>query len=252
MQAKNSIFLKTVVLLVLFLQGATAYSASFTELKAPESRRLLYSLPKNFNGNAMLFFHGAQGNAQVLLDNAPTADIIQRMLDAGFLVVLPEARQSFKVGAYLASWESSTVTNPDTHFVDWIMDTARQALPQLKDIYLMGGSNGVSMASRIAKNHPEVAGLVAMNGLDADQLSVDANGVLMTNDTFTIPATHAPMLMISSKQDGMLSFVDQQKYLKKARLAGISVMVFINETAGHNWGEWTEQYHDDIVGWLKK
>ncbi|NOT84176.1 MAG: hypothetical protein HOP02_05185 [Methylococcaceae bacterium] len=240
------------LLLLLVMNGTIAYSATFNELKAPDSRRLLYNIPSNFNGSAVIFFHGAQGNAQVLINDAPTADIIQKMLDAGFLVVLPEARQDFKVGPYIASWESNTETNPDTKYVDWIIDTGRQALPQLKEFYLMGGSNGVSMASRIAKNHQDIAGMVAMNGLDADQFSVNPDGSLVTNDTFSIPVKHAPILMISSKQDGLMSFASQQKYLKKARQAGVSSMVIVNEDADHNWGEWTIQYHDDIVGWLRK
>ncbi len=251
MRIKFAFLLKTLILVFLFTTAA--FSSTFTELKSPDaSRRLLYSLPANFNGSGVIFFHGALGYAEVLLKDAPTADIIQKMLDAGFLVVLPEARQNFILGPYWAAWESTTVNNPDTQFIDWIINTARQALPQLKDLYVMGGSNGVSMASRIAKNHRDIAGLVTMNGLDADQFSINAKGEVVISDNFTITATHAPVLMISSKQDEMASFDSQQKYLKKIRQAGVSAMMIINETASHNWGEWTMQYHDDIVGWLKK
>lgn len=240
-----------IIFIVLFLSSAAAYAVDFIALPAPESRRLLYRLPENFNGIAVIFFHGATGNAQVLLNDAPTADIIQKMLNAGFLVILPEARQNFKVGPYNASWESNTQTNPDTKYIDWIINAARQALP-IKEIYVMGGSNGVSMASRVVKNHTDIAGMVAMNGYDADQFSVNADGSLLTNTTFSIPANHAPLLMISSKGDGAMGFADQQVFLKKVRQAGISAMMIVNETAGHNWGEWTIQYHDDMIGWIKK
>lgn len=254
MQTRIALVLKILALIFIFFMSVTvSFSSTFTELKSPDaSRRLLYNLPTNFNGSTVIFFHGALGYAEVLLKDAPTADIIQKMLDAGFLVVLPEARQNFILGPYWAAWESTTASNPDTQFIDWIIDTARQALPQLKDVYVMGGSNGVSMASRIAKNHRDLAGLVSMNGLDADQFSIDSKGETLINENFSIPSTHAPVLMISSKQDGMASFNSQQKYLQKIRQAGVSGMAIINETGGHNWGEWTMQYHDDIVGWLKK
>ena len=61
---------------VLLMGSAVTYAVDFIELPAPESRRLLYRLPENFNGIAVIFFHGATGNAQVLLNDAPTADII--------------------------------------------------------------------------------------------------------------------------------------------------------------------------------
>lgn len=243
---------KVYFLLLLLLNAAPVYSATFKELKAPESRRLLYSYPDNFKGGAVIFFHGATGNAQGLLNDAPTADMIQKMFDAGFLVILPEARQDFILGPYTASWESNTVTNPDTQFIDWIMTIAKEAIPELKSIYLMGGSNGVSMGSRVAKNHKDIAGLIAINGPDADQYLISASGAVTLNETFSIPATHAPILLITSKKDGLMTFASKQQYIQKARQAGISVMAIVNEYADHNWGEWTMQYHDDIVGWMKK
>ncbi len=254
MQKIYTFLLKTSVLVLLAcLFGTVAISATFTELRSPDfSRRLLYNFPVNFNNSAVIFFHGSQSNAEVLLRDAPTADIIQKMLDAGFLVILPESRQDFFLGHYKASWESTTVSNPDTMFIDWIMDTSREILPQLKEIYLMGGGNGVLMSSRMAKNHQDIAGIVSMNGLDADQVVVDLTGNISINENFSITSTHAPILMISTKQDEMALFKDQQIYFDKVKQAGVSAMMIVDETGGHNWGEWTMQYHDDIVGWLKK
>ena len=239
------------IIIIAQLQSCSeAHASQFQSTPTPDGRVLLYSIPENFNGSAVIFFHGATGSGQVLLDNAPTNDFIQKMLSAGFIVALPSARVDFIAGPFHSAWESDTPVNPDTAMIDWIIDQGRKWIPQLKNVNLVGGSNGVSMASRMAKHRSDIHSMVYMNGLDCDQFTVNNDGTITAIKNFNVPANMPPTLMIVGNLDERMALADKINLLNITRNAGNVALMENDPTAPHNWGDWTIPFHDNMVNWM--
>ncbi|MFI3136133.1 MAG: hypothetical protein QX197_05080 [Methylococcaceae bacterium] len=108
------------------------------------------------------------------------------------------------------------------------------------------------MASRIALERRDIAGLVVLNGANADQVTLDKQTIVFTDANVIIPTWHCPTLIVASTSDDLLPIANKMVYAEKLFDTGISVERFVFEGGDHGWNAWLVGFHKDVVGWLRR
>ncbi|MCX7087803.1 MAG: hypothetical protein NTV00_07095 [Methylococcales bacterium] len=204
--------------------------------------------------------HGSGELADGWLTGAYTAAFVGMAISSGFGIVLPNARTNYVVDGYFyPRWESETQLNPDVDFINDIIDKLVPYYNQsvtiekrIDKIFLLGGSSGGMMASRIALQRRDIAGLVILNGANADQVTLDEQTIVFTDANVIIPAGHCPTLIVASTFDDLLPMANRMVYAEKLFDAGVSVERIVFDGGDHGWNAWAVGFHKDIVGWLRR
>jgi hypothetical protein len=226
------------------------------------NRNVWVESPRNFNGKVVIFFHGACSRVPDVLNDRSISDLRNKLLSQGFVIVYPEAREDFCKGqTYYPRFEPETNLNADVGLVNSIIHDIGKVLYEnffsrlwftlfgdTPKYYVMGGSSGGMMASRMANSRVDLSGMVVVNSINCNGAVIEGDKLTFTPDSLQVAPFHCKTLMVSSINDAIFRYEDKVRY---AAALGDKCTHLIEAGGEHNWSSWTVKYHDDIMKFLK-
>jgi poly(3-hydroxybutyrate) depolymerase len=217
-----------------------------------------------------IVLHGATGSAShlcnPLLSNGDINFVYkfgELLCSKGYILCIPSARSDFGNPGFKPRWESENSNNNDIDYINYITDTvvgeynkANEIKIDTDSIYLIGGSSGGSMASRMALVNPtKYKGIVIVNALNADQIGIMDDGInsklLFDSSKIKIPKNHPRTLLIASTIDSILPLQERINFYNKLYESSIDVSYKLHPHGNHGWGDWMLDFHDHMVDWME-
>lgn len=230
-----------------------------------QTRELLIFKPtlKKKNYPVVLYFHGTNAPVEPVRPvNAPyglynESAFIQKLTDAGFLVIAPTANRIVPYYIYPAvtAWEANVA--PYAQHFEQSRDFAlvRQLFDELEgisnlpidssNIFVAGFSSGGYMASRLSQE-PTWRGRI--RGLIIHSASYGTCVSLQCSVPAQLPDWHPPTLLISNKNDDIVPRRTVDLYLQQLLKNNIPVNTIYSNDGGH---EWLAQHPELIMKWTE-
>lgn len=189
------------------------------------------------------FFEGHEGDEYGGLHQAR---LVARLLDAGYVVLAPEARYD---GA--GFWDTNVVP----YDLTWDVSEDHQLMVELLDaidrgalgpidstrLFATGISSGGYMTSRMAVSYPGRFRALAIQSASYATCS----GVICPVPG--LPADHPPTLFLHGAQDLVVPLFTAEAYAGALEAQGCPTRVVVDEAAGH---EWLSVAPDEIVAFF--
>ena len=175
------------------------------------------------------------------------AQLTARLLDAGYLVLTPEAAGEGLTcwDTNLPRWSQDWAASPDAALMDALLDGLAQDTfgpADLDALYAVGISSGGYMASRMAISYPGMFQRLAI----ASASYATCAGVLCRRPD-DLPPDHPPTLFLHGGLDAVVPIWTMFAYRDALEEAGVEVDTEIRPLAGHGW---TKDAPEAVVGWL--
>jgi poly(3-hydroxyoctanoate) depolymerase len=157
-------------------------------------------------------------------------ELVARLLDAGFLVVQPEAPGGI---AWNTNIGGSYETTADAAFIPKLLDelaSGRFGRADMTRLYAAGISSGGYMASRMAVSYPgRFRALAIESGSYATCLGP------LCNVPAQLPGDHPPTLFLHGAADLIVPIATARDYFTKLRAQGVATKLVEDPLADHRW-----------------
>ena len=190
------------------------------------------------------YWEGERGSPMGLYFRART---LERLLDAGFAVITPEAHWNgttywdTNISPWSTMWESA----PDHHFMLDIFEAIERGdfgSIDTERLFAAGISSGGYMTSRMAEAYPGKFEALAV--LSASYCWCAGSACTMPAQ---MPDEHPPTLFVHGRLDTVVPLWTMSLYEDALSDDQVATKVIIDETAGHHW---VERAPEAIVNWF--
>jgi predicted esterase len=215
------------------------------------------------NNHLILFLHGSRGTPTHLRNDPITAGLINTLQENGFTVITPAADMSKHTASkYWPRWTSENDDNGDVKLLKRFINDAAYIIypnfwqriknklfgPSIK-VSIIGGSSGGIMASRMAQCYGhKLHKIVMVNGLHCDSIALVNDQIIIDNSRINIADRHPITMLINSTIDDLFPLASKIAY---ANALGDKAHRRTCAEGTHNWGKWTEIYHNHILWFLQ-
>ena len=210
-------------------------------------------------GKTIIIYHGWGSSINTYRDFA------SNLAELGFRVVLPELTYHDSRGAFEQPFLREVTQRYFWKTIFQSIDEAPALVKELQistdEIILFGSSMGGFIASGIASNHPEIAGLISVNSSGSflitegifrkndgrPELNQDEKRVLNTYDPIEKKSNPSSVLLMHGKEDQVISIEGQLDYYKTMKSRGADITFLTYEHVNHKM---SDNMIDDMNQWL--
>jgi poly(3-hydroxyoctanoate) depolymerase len=223
----------------------------------------VFRKPQKKRAPVVIYFHGT--NVPVRMDRnldapyglANESRFIQKLVEAGFVVVAPNANRivpyyvlpavsawEANISPYSRNFENSRDFQLTAHLLDSLPDIIGSAADTNR-IFLAGFSSGGYMASRLALE-PSIASRI--RGLVVHSASYGHCVGNQCSIPSELPEWHPETLLIANKDDSVVPFYTVEMYEKRLKKNNIATETLFSEEGEHAWND----HHPDLIfDWMK-
>jgi len=158
---------------------------------------------------------------------------VAALLDAGFVVITPEAFEGTFWNTNIAPWSFAWETSPDHQLMGSLfsaVDGGELGPLDADRLYASGLSSGGYMTSRMALSYPGRFRALAIHSASWATCA----GPLCVLPA-TLPADHPPTLFLHGELDTTVPIGTMEPYASQLDSAGREVRLVIDPSVGHGW-----------------